>query len=128
MWYAVVLHFLMPNTEQSSSTNAEVKFAPQSLSSLAGMPNTESHMCWLVSQCQVDSSILLHLSFQSVVPRLTGFAPEVYVAMFRFLILGDKCHHISCEVICEDQDIFDAWWLIQLHGCLYVGEVNMNQF
>ena len=90
----------MPNAEQSSSTNAEVKFMRlQSLSSLVGVPNIEMNRSYKISH---DS--------------------------FCLLIFGDKCHRVSCEMICDNQDILDAWWLIQLHCCLYAGEVYMNQF
>ena len=38
--------FWIPNAEQSSSTNVEVKFAPLLLSNLAGMPNIEINLSY----------------------------------------------------------------------------------
>ena len=46
---------------------------------------------------------------------------------FCFLVLGDECHCVPCEVVHKDQDILDAQWLVKLHSCFYAGEVNMNQ-
>ena len=88
----------MPNAEQSSSTSAEVKFAAL----------VTEQFSWCAKHW--DELLIENLRNS-----------------FCFLVFGDECHCISCEMICEDQDIFDAWQLIELHGCLYAGEVYMNQ-
>ena len=46
---------------------------------------------------------------------------------FSLLILGNEGHHIPCEVVHENQHIRDAQQLVELHGHLYAGKVDMNQ-
>ena len=77
----------MPKAEQSSSTKADVKFAPRSLSNFAGVPNT-----------------VINHSYRDAHDGLS------------FLIFGNKSHGIPHEMVSEDQNILDAWGFVELHG------------
>ena len=80
VWYAVVLHFWMPKAEQSSSTRAEVKFAPWSLSSLAGAPNMEMN-CLL----RICTTVF---AFWSLVTKAITYLVKWSVRTRMFLTLG----------------------------------------
>ena len=84
----------MPNAEQSSSTNAEVKFAPLSLSNLAGMPNTEIN--------HSNNIRVRVLAFWSLVTNAMEYLVKWSVITNTFFMLGGwfqfHCHFFTCKV------------------------------
>ena len=70
----------MPKAEQSSSTKADVKFAPQSLSNFAGMPNTVINHSYRIC--------VMVLAFWSLVMKAMAYLMKWSVRTKTFLMLG----------------------------------------
>ena len=75
-----VWHFWMPNAAHSSPTGAKVKFAPRSLKSLAGTPNTTTNLSY--------STFATIFAIWSLV--MTGIACIVVGNHQQFLMLGGQ--------------------------------------